>query len=70
MSWTVPPPSGHYVVRVDTWSLCGQTAARWHATATLDGNLLAQAGGESIDSDTTFQKTEDAGVTAFEFDVP
>ena len=68
--WTVAPPPGHYVVRVDTWALCGQTAARWHVVAELDGQTLAQAHGESIDSDTTFTKTETAGVLAFTFDVP
>ncbi len=68
--WTVPPPSGHYVVRVDTWSLCGQTAARWHVSASLGGTVLAQAHGEAIDTDTTFTKQAAAGVLALQFDVP
>ncbi|HTJ41006.1 MAG TPA: hypothetical protein VL463_02895 [Kofleriaceae bacterium] len=68
--WTAPPPSGHYVVRVDTWGLCGQTAARWHVAATLGDTLLGQAHGEAVDSDTRFTKQANAGVLALEFDVP
>jgi uncharacterized protein YfaP (DUF2135 family) len=68
--WTVPPPHGHYVVHVDTWSLCGQPAARWHVAATMDGAVLGQASGIGLDSDTTFQKSETSGVLALEFDIP
>ena len=68
--WLVAPPSGHYRVNVDTWSLCGQTAARWHVSAMLDGQIVGQANGIGLDSDTGFTKDENAGVLALEFDVP
>jgi hypothetical protein len=68
--WTVAPPHGHYVVKVDTWSLCAQAGARWHVTASLGGQVLAQASGTAIDTDTRFAKDAAAGVLALEFDVP
>lgn len=68
--WTVAPPSGHYVVKVDTYSLCNQAAARWHLVATLGGQVLAQADGTAVDTDTRFAKAATAGVLALEFDVP
>jgi hypothetical protein len=68
--WTAAPPRGHYVVKVDTWALCGQPAARWHVIATLGGAVLAQASGVGVDTDTRFAKEAAAGVLALEFDVP
>jgi hypothetical protein len=67
--WLVAPPSGHYRVNVDTWSLCGTPAARWHVTAMLNGQIVGQANGIGLDSDTGFTKDENAGVLALEFDV-
>jgi len=63
-------PSGHYIVRVDTFSLCGEVAARWRvrvftgdaATSTL------QAFGQSTDTDTRFPHGQGAGVQALVFD--
>jgi hypothetical protein len=68
--WKTVAPSGHYVVRVDTFSLCAETAARWRAEALLDGRSLASARGESTETDTRFFHDRGAGVLAFEFDVP
>jgi hypothetical protein len=67
--WLVAPPSGDYRVNVDTWSLCGQPAARWHVTVTLNGNVIKQASGIGLDSDTGFTKDENAGVQALTFTV-
>jgi hypothetical protein len=64
------PPSGHYVARVDTFSLCGEPLARWTLTATLDGNLLASALGPARDTDAAMPHEQGAGVLAAEFDVP
>ena len=69
--WGGPPlPAGHYVVRVDTVSLCGEPAAQWRVDVFQDGNPVPinAARGESVDSDTRFGHTQGAGVLALEFD--
>jgi hypothetical protein len=68
--WTVPPPKGHYIARVDTFSLCGQSIAYWHVTATLDGNLMAEAHGFGRDTDAAMPHEQGAGTLAVEIDVP
>lgn len=68
--WTQPPPAGHYVVRVDAFSLCGAATARWHAAAFSEGTSIADAYGQMIDVDTTRAHVTGAGVTAFEVDLP
>jgi hypothetical protein len=64
------PPSGHYMVRVDTFSLCDATSANWRVTAALDGKTLGTSIGESTDTDVQFSHDRGAGVLALEFDVP
>jgi hypothetical protein len=63
-------PSGHYVVRVDTFSLCGEVTARWRARVfTQDATTpTLQAFGQSTDTDTRFPHGQGAGVTALVFD--
>jgi hypothetical protein len=68
--WPSPPPPGHYVVRVDTASLCGQPIAHWTITATLQGAVLGHAAGTSLDVDTRGPHDRGAGLTALELDVP
>jgi hypothetical protein len=69
-SWQVPPPPGHYVVRVDTFSMCGQAAARWKLTATLNGESIAGPyAGVSTDSDTRYPHKAGAGLNVLEFDL-
>jgi hypothetical protein len=68
--WMVPPPSGHYVVRVDAFSMCGEIQANWTLSATLDGNDVGDASGTMRDNDTMFPHGPGAGVLALEFDVP
>lgn len=69
-SWQVPPPAGHYIVRVDTFSMCGQAAARWTLTATLNGESIAGTyAGVSIDSDTRYPHKAGAGLKVLEFDL-
>jgi hypothetical protein len=68
--WTGTPPSGTYLVRVDTASLCGQAIANWTVTATLRGTEVALASGVSLDSDTWGPHDRGAGLLAFSFDVP
>lgn len=67
--WTAPAPAGHYVVRVDTFSMCGQPAVRWNLSASLDGASLGTFAGETTDSDTRFAHGPGAGLTVTEFDV-
>ncbi len=68
--WTGTPPSGTYLVRVDTASLCGQVIANWTVTATWMGTSVGQATGVSLDSDTWGAHDRGAGLLAFSFDVP
>jgi hypothetical protein len=68
--WQGPPPSGHYLVRVDTPSLCGQPIANWTVRVVLRGSSLGEASGVSVDSDTWGPHDRGAGLLALQFDVP
>jgi hypothetical protein len=67
--WTVEPPRGLYTVRVDTFSLCSESAARWSVEARLHGERVALSEGESVGTDTRGAHGAGAGVTAFELQV-
>lgn len=68
--WTVPPPSGHYLVRVDTWAMCAETWANWRVTVTLNDQDLGMAAGFTRPTDVEVKHGVGAGVKALEFDVP
>jgi hypothetical protein len=68
--WSDFPPSGHYLVRVDTFSLCGSPGATWRVDAVLDGKTLAGATGTSTDNDLRFDHGRGGGVLAVELDIP
>jgi hypothetical protein len=68
--WAKAPPSGHYLVRVDTPSLCGQNIAHWHLTVMLQDSLLGEATGVSLASDTWGSHGRGAGLLALTFDIP
>jgi hypothetical protein len=68
--WTMPPPSGHYLVRVDAFSMCGQLFAHWSVDVRLAGELVAHASGSMFDADTRGMHGRDAGLDALAFDVP
>jgi hypothetical protein len=70
VTWKSAPPAGHYVVRVDTFSLCAAPDAYWTVAVALAGEPLARASGVSLPSDTRFAHDRGAGVVAAEFDVP
>jgi hypothetical protein len=64
------PPTGHYRVRVDTFSLCGQSVADWQLTVTLDGASLGEVSGQSVDADTLGLHQRGSGREVLGFDVP
>ena len=68
--WSAPPPAGNYLARVDTFSLCGNTAARWTVEAFLNGASLGRAEGEGVASDQRFTKGKGGGIGALSFTVP
>ncbi|WP_394847791.1 hypothetical protein LZC95_10050 [Pendulispora brunnea] len=68
--WTAAPPAGHYMVRVDTFSLCQANTARFRVDVTRRGLSLGAAEGMSTEADTRFPHDRGAGVLALEFDVP
>lgn len=70
VSWKQSPPSGHYTVRVDTWSLCGEPEAYWHLVARLDGKIVGESRGPSLDSDAAQKHGAGAGALALQFDIP
>jgi hypothetical protein len=68
--WSHPPPSGHYIVRVDAPSLCGDALAAWRVDVVVGGAVTASATGEALGSDTRGDHRQGAGRTALEFDLP
>jgi hypothetical protein len=68
--WTMPPPSGHYIVRVDTKSLCGAPSAYWFASAYRNGTLVDSAQGLAVPEDELAPHGAGAGVTVIELDLP
>jgi hypothetical protein len=68
--WTGQPAAGHYIVRVDAFSLCGQTSAAWHAIAYTPEGAKGEASGVLTGAATREAPTAGAGLTAFEFDYP
>jgi hypothetical protein len=63
--WAMPSP-GRYHVRVETWSLCGQSSARWTLRVFRQAVLLAEATGASFDVPVP---TTGQGLQALTFDL-
>ena len=63
-------PSGRYVVRVDTFSLCSEVTARWRLRVFANGGADAvfTVFGQSTDIDTRFPHGQGQGVQALVFD--
>ena len=63
-------PNGRYIVRVDTFSLCAETTARWRVSVFTNNGAdpVLQASGQSTDIDTRFSHGQGAGVQALVFD--
>lgn len=68
--WKNDAPSGHYIIRVDTFSLCRETFANWFVDVLADGVVIASAIGQSGPVDETTSHDRGAGVLALEFDWP
>ena len=62
-------PAGHYIVRVDTFSLCSEATARWRLqvfSPSITDAIVRY--GQSTEFDSRFAHGQGAGVTALEFD--
>jgi hypothetical protein len=68
--WTMPAPSGRYIVRVDTFSLCSLSFSYWSVDVLQRGVRIATAQGVSRLPDTRPSHTAGGGITALETDVP
>jgi hypothetical protein len=68
--WSVGPPAGNYVARVDAFSLCGNSAARWTVESFLNGLSLGRAEGEAVPSSQRFTKGKGGGLAALSFTIP
>ena len=68
--WSVGPPAGSYEARVDTFSLCGNSAARWTVEAFLNGISLGRAEGEAVPASQRFTKGQGSGLAALAFTIP
>lgn len=67
--WPTAPPLGRYVVRVDTFSLCGDAAAPWRVTIDRAGTRLAEAEGLSTPYDVRFDHDLGAGRTVLDVEL-
>jgi hypothetical protein len=68
--WPNTPPPGHYVVRVDAASLCGQPIAHTTVVARLDGAIVGEAQGVALAPDTDGPHGLGAGRTMLDVPVP
>jgi len=68
--WPITPESGKYVVRVDTFSMCGEIVANWRVRVFVDGipQTALERTGQSTDVDTRFPHGTGAGVEVVAFD--
>jgi hypothetical protein len=70
VSWSGPPPSGRYTVRVATASLCSAASARYEVEAWLHGRSIARATGISLPSESRDGAQRGDGTLATQFRVP
>jgi hypothetical protein len=64
------PPTGAYTVRVDTFSLCGQAAARWKVEVVSLGTTQVTVTGTALPASTRFPHERGAGALATTFTLP
>lgn len=65
--WSLPPPTGEYIVRVDTRSMCGGATAAWYVAAYRGETLLGAARGVANEADVQQPHGAGAGVLALRF---
>jgi hypothetical protein len=70
VTYATAVPSGHYIVRVETFSLCATAYANWTVDVISQGEAIAHARGESTDADVQLPHGAGAGTTAVEFVIP
>jgi hypothetical protein len=67
-------PPGAYEARVDTFSLCAESTARWHVAAFTNPmgapTLIQEAFGQSTDRDALASHGADSGILVFTFTQP
>lgn len=68
--WTMPPPAGEYMVRVDARSLCGDASTGWYVAAYRNGELLGAARGVSTEWDVQQPHGAGAGALALRLTIP
>ena len=64
------PAAGTYLVRIDAWSLCGETYAHWVVEVRRNGEAVARTAGELVPSATRGPHGPGAGLLALTFTVP
>lgn len=64
--WSMPPPDGEYIVRVDARSLCGDAGAAWEVRAYRSGERVGRARGVSAPEDVLYAHGAGAGVLALQ----
>jgi hypothetical protein len=68
---TATPPSGEYIVRVDAFSMCGQSAAQWEVMVNdANGAVVNPATWEATDADTRGDHIAGSGRLALDFNYP
>jgi hypothetical protein len=68
--WTMPPPAGEYIVRVDARSMCGDAIAAWRVELVVAGAVVGEARGVSVADDVLQQHGAGAGVLALRHTLP
>jgi hypothetical protein len=63
------PPLGHYVVRVDDWSLCGTQEANYQVNVYYKGEVIEHIAGVSLPFNTRPPHGAGAGITVLSFDI-
>lgn len=68
--WKNEPPVGRYLIRVDTFSLCGEPSAHWSLDVFKRSIRVTSASGQSGPADEQTPHDRGAGVLVMEFDWP
>jgi hypothetical protein len=66
--WTMPPPAGAYVVRVEARNMCGDASEAWEVSALHNGVLIGASRGVATDDEVQLlPHGQGAGVLALQF---